>query len=122
MWNKDFFILNCPSSGFGILFIGKDPERLQAEYTAQNELIAGILADNDEDFKSLDVLFDLVEILNEFALNNSIKCKCGSELINVNVGKDDIQLTCRKCGTTNTLPATPESIEILENSDTITLD
>lgn len=122
MWGKDFFILNCPASGLGILFIGKDEKRLMEEYYAQTELIAGIIADGDEEFEKLDILFEIVEILNELAQDKAINCSCGSDKISINLNGEDVELLCRKCGTRTKIPSTVQALDMLEDIDTFTLE
>lgn len=122
LWNKDFLILNCQYSGFGILFIGKDTERLKSEYSAQNELIAGFLAENDEDYENYDLMFELLEILNSFVINHAIKCKCSSNNIKINVELGFVELVCLKCGNKKIFTADSDTISMLETLESITLD
>lgn len=122
MWSKDFLILNCQYSGFGILFIGKDRVRLKMEYAAQNELIAGFLAENDEDFEGYDIMFDLLELLNEFVIRHSIKCKCGSSNIKLKIGIGCIELVCLSCGNKKVLTANADTLAELEDQGDILLD
>ena len=113
VWTKDFLILNCPQSGFGILFIGKDKERLTKEYSAQAEDIAGIIATNDEIYDELDILFELIELINSCAQNNAIHCGCENEDIAININQDSVFLVCKNCKKSVTLKATPEVLNIL---------
>ena len=122
MWSKDFFILNCPSSGFGILFVGKDEKRLMAEYYAQNELIAGIIAEGDEEFEKFDIIFEIVEVLNELAREDAINCSCGSNKICINLKEDNIELLCQECGIHSKLPANVDTLDMLEEIDSFTLE
>lgn len=122
MWGKDFFILNCPASGFGILFIGKDEKRLMAEYYAQNELIAGIVAEGDEEYEKFDIIFEIIEALNELAQDNSINCTCGSDKISINLNEDSIELVCGKCGIRSKIPANVQTLDMLEEIDFFTLE
>lgn len=121
LWNKDFFILNCPQSGFGILFIGKDAKRLTAEYSAQAEVIAGIIASNDELYDELDILFEIIELINSYAQNNAIHCVCDKENIAININADSVVLTCKNCGKTVTFNAKPEILEALSESEEIVI-
>ena len=122
LWNKDFLILNCPQSGFGILFIGKDTERLTEEYSAQAEVIAGIIAANDEVYDELDVLFEIIELINSYARNNSIHCVCDKENIAININADSVVLTCKNCGKSVTFDAKPEVLEAISESEEIIIE
>ena len=119
LWNKDVFILNCPQSGFGILFIGKDTERLTTEYSSQAEIIAGIIASNDEIYDDLDILFEIIELINSYARSNSIHCICDKENIAININADSVVLTCKNCGKSVTFNAKPEILEALSESEEI---
>ena len=122
LWNKDFFILNCPQSGFGILFIGKDTERLTKEYSAQAEVIAGIIAANDEIYDELDILFEIIELINAYAQNNAIHCKCEKENIAININANSVVLTCKNCGNSVTFNANPEILASLSESEEIIIE
>lgn len=121
LWGRDFMILNCPQSGFGILFIGKDAKRLTNEYSAQSELIAGIIASNDDAYDGLDILFDIIELINSFAQNNLISCKCGGSDIAVNIDADSVSLLCKGCGKSITFRATDEDFELLSSLNKIVI-
>lgn len=123
MWKKDFFILNCPLSGLGILFVGTDEKHLRKEYFAQNEMIAGILSMDNEECDVLDIMMEIIEILNDFAADNAIKCKCGSDDINLSFEQNgDILLSCRNCSNSLIIPATEKSIDMLDEKDILLLD
>lgn len=119
LWNKNFLILNCPQSGFGILFIGKDRQRLMNEYSAQSEVIAGIIASNDDAYDELDTLFDIIELINSFANDKLIHCECGSQSIAVNINADSVSLVCKKCKKSITFGANREVLDFLSEADEI---
>lgn len=121
IWNKDFLILNCPQSGFGIFFIGKDIELLKKEHKAQEELIAGIIANNDELYDELDLLFEIVELINSYAQKNKIHCQCQNENIAININTDSITLKCKNCGRSAMFEAKIQTLNNLSELDEITL-
>ena len=113
VWNKSFFILNCPQSGFGILFIGKDTELLKKEHNTQAEIIAGIVVNNDEIYDELDILFELVELINTYACENKIHCDCKSDNISISINTDSVSLKCKDCGKIATFGANIETLNRL---------
>ncbi len=113
IWNKDFFILNCPQSGFGILFIGKDTEMLKKEHNLQAEIIAGIVVNNDEVYDELDILFELVELINTFACENKIHCECENNNIAIGINTDSVSLRCKSCNRVATFKANTETLNSL---------
>lgn len=121
LWKKDFFILKCPESGFGVVFIGKDIKRLTDEYNSQNELIAGIVADNDADYDTLEILFEIIEKINAFSQDDSIRCKCNSRDIAININPDSVSLVCKSCNSSMTFPANEHFLKMLCRMNGITL-
>ncbi len=122
VFNKDFLILNCPQSGFGILFMGKDSERLREECSAQAEIIAGIIAANDETYDELDILFEIIELINQYANNHKIHCNCDEEDITIGINTNSVTLTCRNCKKSITLNANPEILSLLTESDGVIIE
>ena len=97
MWTRDFYMLACPVTGFGIFFVGKDKERLLEEYNAQNDIAAGIIAQEDFEEDELDLLLEIFERLNELAKDKAIVCPCGSDDIMVKLDTSGIVLYCKDC-------------------------
>ncbi len=97
LWNKEFFILNCNNTGMGILFVGKNSEKLSSEYQAQIDMVSGLMAEEDFDEDELDLLFEIFERINELARKESISCSCGSSNIAIQLNADSISLTCKNC-------------------------
>ena len=96
-WHNDFFVLHCPDSGFGVLFIG-DEEKIRSEIQEQEKLINEL----EEDFtvgEELSIIFDAVEHINALAKNDRIFCSCGSRNIAIEIDNDRITLFCRDCNT-----------------------
>ena len=67
-------------------------------------------------------MFDLLELLNEFVLRHSIKCKCGSSNIKLKIGIGCIELVCLDCGNKKVLAANADTIAELEDQGVILLD
>ncbi len=123
VWNKDFLILRCPSSGLGIVFIGKDPERLKQEYKAQNELIAGLISGEEfSDPDEFDLLFDIIERINELVQNKAIKCSCGKSDISININFNNVTLTCRSCRLSESFEICEHFLDVLLASDNFTIN
>ncbi len=121
VWNKNFFILNCLQSGFGILFIGKDIEILKKEHNSQAEIIAGIVVNNDEIYDELDILFELVELINTYACENKIHCKCKNDNISISINIDSVSLRCKTCDRITTYDANTETLNRLSELSEIIL-
>lgn len=97
LWDRDFFILKCPQSGLGIFFAGKDENRLLDEYYTQNDMLAGIMAQEEFENDELDLLFEIFEQINTLAQENCISCSCGGENISIKLNLDSVALKCNDC-------------------------
>ena len=85
------------------------------------DLIAGIIAESDEEFEKFDIIFEIVEVLNELAREDAINCSCGSNKICINLIEDNIELLCQECGIHSKLPANVDTLDMLEEIDFFTL-
>ena len=119
LWHNDFFVLHCPESGFGILFIGAE-KRIRDEIADQESLINEL----EEDFtvgEELSVIFEAVEHINQLAKNDNIFCSCGSRNIAIEIDNDYITLFCRDCNAKKKISTDKEALEDLLKMSTIVL-
>ena len=118
-WQKDFLVLHCTESGFGVLFIGDD-QKIRAEIKEQERLINEL----EEDFavsEELSIIFEAVEHINALARSDSIFCSCGSRNIAIEIYNDRITLLCRDCNLKKEIKTDKKSLEDLLKSSTIVL-
>lgn len=119
MWHNDFFVLRCPESGFGVLFIGSD-KRIRDEIADQESVINEL----EEDFtvsEELSIIFEAVEHINELAKGDKISCSCGSRNIAIEIDNDFITLYCRDCMSERKIRTDASSLEELLKMSTIVL-
>lgn len=118
-WQSDFFVLHCPESGFGVLFIGSE-QKIREEIAEHEKLINEL----EEDFavsEELSIIFEAVEHINALAKTDSIYCSCGSRNIAIEIYNDRITLFCRDCNMRKEIKTDKESLENLLKSSTIVL-
>lgn len=120
-WESEFFVLHCPETGFGILFIGTD-ERIKAEISQQEQLLSKFDDDEVTIGDELSNIFETVEHINEICKNDGIYCSCGSRNIGIEIDNDKITLTCRDCGKEKYVLTDFESLKKLLDASTIVLD
>ncbi len=120
-WKSDFFVLHCPETGFGILFIGSS-ERIRSEINRQEELIAEFESEDVTIGDELSNIFDTVEHINELSKKDAIYCSCGSRNIAIEIDNDGITLSCKDCGKSKCVKTDMESLQTLLNASTIVLD
>ena len=119
LWHNDFFVLRCPESGFGVLFIGTD-KRIRDEIDDQESLIDEL----EEDFtvgEELSIIFEAVEHINALAKGDKICCSCGSRNIAIEIDNDFITLYCRDCTAMRKIKTDAASLEELLKMSTIVL-
>lgn len=119
LWHNDFFVLRCPESGFGVLFIGSD-KRIRNEIADQESLIGEL----EEDFtvgEELSIIFESVEHINSLAKSDKIFCTCGSHNIAIEIDNNFITLYCRDCKAKREIKTDAASLEELLKMSTIVL-
>ena len=119
-WHKDFFVLHCPESGFGVLFIGSE-KQIHDEIAEQERLISSLEGDYAVS-EDLSIIFEAVEHINALAKEEKISCSCGSRNIAIEIDNDFITLFCRDCGAKEKIETSRESLEKLLKISTIVLD
>lgn len=119
-WQNKFFVLHCPETGVGILFIGIR-DTVKEELERQEQMLIEM---NDEYSitDELSIIFESVERINALAKDGNVSCSCGSRAIAIEIDNEKITLCCRECGKTMDIPATRDGLEKLLNTSTIVLD
>jgi len=120
-WKSEFFVLHCPETGFGILFIGTN-ERIREEINKQEQLLSKFDEDDVTIGDELSNIFETVEHINEIAKQDGIYCSCTSRNIGIEIDNDKITLTCRDCGKQKYIKTDYESLKALLEASTIVLD
>ncbi len=119
-WGKKFLSLRCPVSGVNIFFIGSQ-EEISLNLDKHTALVSGIIEDMDVE-DELNLMFEIVECINDLSKEKSIYCACGSRRITISADDQKIILRCNACGKTKEIPATLESLVVLMNSTAIVLE
>lgn len=119
-WQSKFFVLHCPESGIGILFLG-ERDTVEKELYEQEQMFVK-LSDDVDVTRELTMIFEIVERINDFAKEEKVSCACGSHAISIEIDNEKITLKCRDCGKIKDIPSTEESLENLLNASAIVLD
>ena len=119
-WQSKFFVLHCPETGIGILFLG-DRETVQKELYEQEQMFVKLSEECDVT-RELTMIFEIVERINEIAKAENVSCACGSHAISIEIDNEKITLKCRDCGKIKDIPSSEESLENLLNASAIVLD
>ncbi len=119
-WKSNFFVLTCPETGIGILFIG-DEQEVKREIYKQEEMFIKM----NEEFAitdELNLMFEVVERINDLAKDGAISCSCGSSAISIEIDNEKISLYCRDCKKVYDLPATEGTLDKLLNTNSIVIE
>ena len=119
-WKNKFFVLTCPETGIGVLFIGEN-DKVREEINLQEEMFVKMNKEfsiSDE----LNMIFDTVERINELAKSGNVSCSCGSTAISIEIDNENITLRCRDCGKIKDFPSNEETLDVLLNTSAIVLD
>lgn len=119
-WQSKLFVLHCPETGIGILFLG-DRETVKKELEEQEQMFATLSNEYDIS-RELTMIFEIVERINEFAKEEKVSCSCGSHAISIEIDNEKITLKCRDCGRIKDIPSSEESLDKLLNASAIVLD
>ena len=119
-WQSKFFVLHCPETGIGILFLG-DHATVRKELEEQEKMFIKLSEECDVT-RELTMIFEIVERINEIAKEENVFCDCGSHAISIEIDNEKITLKCRDCGKIKDIPASEESLEKLLNASAIVLD
>lgn len=119
-WQSKFFVLHCPETGIGILFLG-DHDTVKKELYEQEQMFIKLSEECDVT-RELTMIFEIVERINEIAKEENVSCTCGSHAISIEIDNEKITLKCRDCGKVKDIPASEESLDDLLNASAIVLD
>ena len=119
-WQTKFFVLHCPETGIGILFLG-DHDTVKKELDEQEQMFVKLSEECDVT-RELTMIFEIVERINEIAKEEQVSCICGSHAISIEIDNEKISLKCRDCGKIKEIPSNEESLDKLLNASAIVLD
>ena len=119
-WQTKFFVLHCPETGIGILFLG-DHDTVKKELDEQEQMFVKLSEECDVT-RELTLIFEIVERINEIAKEEQVSCICGSHAISIEIDNEKISLKCRDCGKIKEIPSNEESLDKLLNASAIVLD
>lgn len=115
-WNKDFFSFSCPMyQEAEIVFIGT--EKCVREKISELECEEDI-SDNIHPANA-DIMYRIIDRLNELVCRNAISCHCGSYVITPYMSDDSIVLECDDCGEQTIIILSNESLDKLTGLEEI---
>lgn len=126
-FNQDLFLLQCSYSGLDICFIGKE-EKVDEALRLSAKQLKEIYESNKQEepsnnFLDADIMQDVMYAVEELAITNRIRCRCGEPNLAIVVQYDKVKISCKDCGASATLYATEKSdVEHAENLRVLNLE
>ena len=112
-FNQDLFLLQCSYSGLDICFIGKE-EKVDEALRASAKQLKEIFEENrkeeeSKNFLDADVMQDVMYAVEELAITNRIRCRCGEPNLAIVVQYDKVRISCMDCGASAVLYASEKA-------------
>ena len=126
-FDEDLFLLQCSYSGLDICFIGKEEKVDEALRLSAKQLKEIFEANQKEEqsknFLDADIMQDVMYAVEELAITNRIRCRCGEPNLAIVVQYDKVRISCKDCGASATLYATEKAdVERAEGLKTLNLE
>lgn len=116
-WQNKLLELKCPTVGVGVFFAGTN-EEVHHKLTSYSEFVSDLLDESDVD-NELNIIFNVIECINDLSKLDKIQCVCKSNHITVGITETGVSLTCQKCGKTKNILITHESLQYLMSGKSI---
>lgn len=120
MWTKNVITFKCPESTLDVLFIGKE-EFVDKKIEEGMEAYRQLIENSDNESEEIDLLYGIIERLEELSRNDNIKCVCGNHSIKPILLPDGIELLCDNCGRHAIIEIDELSLEKLLQADEFTI-
>ena len=120
MWTKNVMTFKCPESTIDVLFIGKE-ELVDKKIEESIEAYRQMIEDSENESEEIDLLYEIIERLEELSQNGNIKCVCGNHRIKPMLLPDGIEMVCDDCGRHAKIDIDEISLEKLLQTDEFTI-
>lgn len=120
LFEKEFFTLKCPDSDCDILFVGKDADKVYAEYEKSLPFFDRMfLIPSGANIEEYDILVNMLGLLADYMRNNLVHCSCGGDHISLRYEDNSVKLVCLECERTSSYKLTMNNFCTLERAGTI---
>ncbi|WP_148135268.1 hypothetical protein [Candidatus Formimonas warabiya] len=99
LFSPEAFPLVCLDTGLEIGFVGSK-EKVKDAVKNQERTFADLIEDTgfEEFFDNPDVMYQVLEYLNNISAEGAITCKCGNHNIDLDILPDRLEMVCSDCG------------------------
>lgn len=121
-WGKKYFSFSCPAWEVGIFYVGDDERYIDKQMDIQDDSISDMLSGFINVDDSFEIMYDLIECINDIAKSNNVKCTCKNPDVTMCIDGDKIVLRCKNCNNKKIILPTEKNIDDLMKAGTIVLD
>lgn len=133
LWKRDIITFPCPHAGIDIFFFGsaqKVHHALEACFSrienmlkdTAYEIYNGSLFDENGDiYGEDDILYDILDELDELREEGLLSCICGSEAVSINPIDGAILISCPRCRRSKRLEINEQTLSMIINATAIVL-
>ena len=120
LWHSFISKIYCSYTNTELGMMGSEEEienRLNTQKQTARELLEEV-SDHDStvdifnDIKNPSVMLDILNKINDLALQDCVYCHCGSDEIEINILSDSIEVICSDCNSKKIIPASSSSDQI----------
>ncbi|MDL2280267.1 hypothetical protein LJC10_00240 [Selenomonadales bacterium OttesenSCG-928-I06] len=118
LWNSFFSKIYCNHTNTELGMIGSE-EEIENRLSTQNQTAIDFLeelSDHDEssveifnDIKNPSVMLEVLNKINDLAVQDCVYCHCSSNEIEINILSDSIEIICSECNSKKIIPASSNS-------------
>lgn len=119
-WEKDLLTYQCPLSAMRIFYIGTH-DKVEQALTSDAELLEEMSEQFAEEDDELNLIYEILECLQQLAGSGKIYCCCGNEHVSMNLDGEQILLTCSRCNRKKTIEISDETLAMLLNAEALVL-
>ena len=126
-WSKRLNSYKCPVSNVDVMYFGDEDaiDEATKEFYDYYAKLVEFLDEPDESFESdelseeTDLLYDIIETVNDLQNKGKVSCVCGWHRISLQVMKGDAVLMCTRCKRMRVIETTTHNFEMVLNAEEI---
>lgn len=117
-WNGNVLSYQCPVSNINMFFWGNDKD-VDLAAMENNDEYNDVLTAYGINTDSPDLLFEMVECVEELNNMNNIYCTCGNYNVSVQIINNSITLLCNDCKKVRVIEINEDNLAMLLNAEAI---
>lgn len=117
-WNNSVITYKCPVSNINMFFWGENKDVDNAT-TEMNDEYNDILTSYGINTETPDLLYEILECIEDLKDLNKICCTCGNHNITIQIINNAVTLVCNECKKVRVIEITEYNLAMLLNAEVI---